>query len=214
MKRSKTLELAYLAIFVALIFLLGLTPLGFLVLPFLPIAGITTIHMPVIIGSYSFGVKGGAILGFFFGLVSLIRCFTTPDLTATIVLGTNTGFGVYNLFLIIVIIFLPRILTGVFSALIYKALARKDKSQIFAMGVSAFVGSITNTIFFLGGLGVFAFNQMIAANTPNNPTAGALIKLILGVVGTNGIAEAIGAVIICTAVGKAIYAYRSRSLHV
>lgn len=212
MNRSKTLELAYLAIFVALIFLLGLTPLGFLVLPFLPIAGITTVHMPVIIGSYNFGVKGGAILGFFFGLLSLIRCFTTPDVTASIVLGTNTGFGVYNLFLILAVIFLPRILTGVFSALTYKALARHDKSQIFAMGISAFVGSITNTVFFLGGLYLFAFNQMVAANTPDNPTAGALLKLILGVVGTNGIAEAIGAVIICTAVGKAIYAYRSRKL--
>lgn len=210
MNKSKTQELTYLAVFTAIIFLLGMTPLGFLVLPFLPIAGITTVHMPVIIGSYSFGAKGGAILGFFFGLVSLIRCFMTPDATAAIVLGTNTGFGIYNVFLIIMIIFLPRILTGIFSALVYKALNQKDKSQVFAMGISAFVGSLTNTVFFLGGLYLFAFNQAATGFGLVSPTYGAFLKILLGIVAVNGVAEAIAAVIICTAVGKAIHSFHKR----
>lgn len=212
MNKSKTQELTYLAVFTAIIFLLGLTPLGFLVLPFLPIAGITTVHMPVIIGSYSFGTKGGAILGFFFGLVSLIRCFMTPDATAAILLGANTGFGIYNVFLIIMIIFLPRILTGAFSALIYKALSHTDKSQVLAMGISAFVGSLTNTVFFLGGLYLFAFNQAAAGFGLANATYGAFFKVLLGVVAVNGVSEAIAAVIICTAVGKAIHAFHKRRM--
>ncbi|MEG2377705.1 MAG: ECF transporter S component [Clostridia bacterium] len=210
MERTKIQTMTYLAIFIAIIFVLGLTPLGFIVLPFLPIAGITTVHMPVIIGSYSFGVKGGAILGFFFGLLSLIRCFMTPDATAAIVLGTGTGFGLYNILLIIVIIFLPRILVGVFSALVYNAISRFDKSRVFAMAIAAFIGSITNTVFYLGGLYLFAFNQAAAGFGLTNPTHGAFFKVLLGVLSVNGVAEAIAAVIICTAVGKALYSLNSR----
>ena len=212
MTHAKIQQMSYYALFIGIIFLLGLTPLGFLVLPFLPVAGITMVHIPVIIGSYCFGVKGGAVLGFFFGLASLIRCFMTPDATAAIVLGTNTGFGIYNVFLILVVIFLPRILTGVFSALCYKGISRLDKSRVIAMGVSAFVGSITNTVFFLGGLYLFAFNQLAAGYGLANPTYSALLDVLLGVVSVNGVAEAVAAVVLCTAIGKALLAFqRSRT---
>ena len=56
-------------------FHLGLNPIGFI---YLPIAAITTVHIPVIVGSYVHGPKGGALLGGIFGLTSLIRCFSTP----------------------------------------------------------------------------------------------------------------------------------------
>ena len=206
MKHNQILNLSYYAIFIGIIFLLGLTPLGLLVLPILPVA-VTTLHIPVIIGGYTLGVKGGAVLGFSFGLLSLIRCFTTPDIVATIVLGTGTGFGLYNLFLIVVILFLPRILTGVFAALTYKGLARLDKSNVVAMGVSAFVGSMTNTILFLGMLALFAFQPVAAAY--DTESIGGLAKILLGVVGLNGVTEAVVAVILCTAIGKALRAYQT-----
>lgn len=125
-------------------FILGLTPLGFI---YLPIAAITTVHIPVIVGSYVHGPKGGALLGGIFGLTSLIRCFSTPDATAAIVLGTGTGFGPYNLVLVLAIIFLPRVLTGLFSGLIYKGMAKTGK-ELLAMGTAAVAGSLTNTVFF------------------------------------------------------------------
>ena len=76
------------------------------------------------------------------------------------------------------------------------------------MGVAAFVGSMTNTIFYLGGLYLFAFGTMSAAYGVT--TYGELLKIILGVVGFNGIIEAVAAVIICTAVGKAISVARDK----
>ncbi|NCB30849.1 MAG: ECF transporter S component [Clostridia bacterium] len=196
-RKTDTRSLVLYALFIALIFLLGLTPVGYIMLP---LAAITTVHIPVIIGGYVFGPKGGSLLGFFFGLTSLIRCFTTPDATAAIVLGTGTGFSFYNLLLILAIIFLPRILTGLFSAMIYKGLEKTGK-DVLAMSVSAFAGSLTNTVFFLGGLYVLAFDQTAAAfGVPGE----ALLKAILGVVALNGVLEAVAAVILCCAVGKAL----------
>lgn len=201
MNNNKTYTLTIYALFIAIIALLGFTPLGFIILP---IAAITTVHIPVIIGGYKLGVKGGAVLGSAFGLMSLIRCFTTPDATAQVILGTNTGFGIYNVLLIVMIIFLPRVLCGVFSALTYKVIARRDRSKIGAMAVSAVVGSLANTVFYLGGLYIFAFEASASIMGLANATYLTLLRAMLSLVSLNGVLEAIFASIICTAVGKAL----------
>lgn len=198
-KRNNTRQLVFYALFAALIFLLGLTPLGYIMLP---IAAITTVHIPVIVGGYFLGLKGGSLLGFFFGLTSLIRCFTTPDATAAVILGTTTGFGPYNLLLIVAIIFLPRVLTGLFSALLYRLLSKTSR-EVLAMGAAAFLGSLTNTVFYLGGLYVLAHSQTAQIM---GVSGSALLKALLGIVALNGVLEAVAAVILCCGVGKALKA--------
>ena len=70
MKQHKQLvQLMLLAMLAAIIFTLAFTPLGFIRLPFI---SATTIHIPVIIGSILLGPKYGAVLGFCFGLTSLV----------------------------------------------------------------------------------------------------------------------------------------------
>ena len=202
MRKIQTRTIVLYGLFIAVIFLLGLTPLGYINLP---IAAITTVHIPVIVGGYVLGKKGGAVLGFFFGLTSLMRCFTTPDATAAVILGT--GFGAYNLLLILAVIFLPRILTGLFSSALYELIGGTGKRQIAAMGVSAFAGSMTNTVFYLGGLYLLAFEQ--TANIMG-VAGSALLKALMGIVAFNGVLEALAAVILCTAVGKALSAYISK----
>ena len=76
------------------------------------------------------------------------------------------------------------------------------------MGISAFVGTMTNTVLFLGGLYILAFEQAAEAM---GVAGSALLATLLGIVASNGIIEAIAAVIICTAVGKAISAYTNRN---
>lgn len=201
MQRIETRTLVQYALFIGIIFLMGLTPyLGYITLPF---AAITIVHLPVIIGSYRFGVKGGAVFGAFFGLTSLITCFTRPDAIAAIVLGTSTGFGLYNIFLILMVLFLPRVLTGVFSALVFKALSRI--SDAAAMAVAAVVGSLTNTVFLLGSLYLFAFNQAgTAFGLAPGYTGGELALVLLGIVAFNGMLEAAAAMLLCTTIGKAL----------
>lgn len=204
MQKIQTRTIVLYGLFIAVIFLLGFTPLGYI---HLPIAAITTVHIPVIVGGYVLGKKGGAVMGFFFGLTSFIRCFITPDATAAVILGTDTGFGAYNLLLILAVIFLPRVLTGFFSAALYELIGGTGKRQMVAMGVSAFAGSMTNTVFYLGGLYLLAFEQTAKIM---GVAGSALLKALLGIASFNGVLEAAAAMIICTAVGKALSAVISK----
>ena len=199
--QSTSKKLAQYAMFVAVILILGLTPVGYI---YLPMAAITTVHIPVIIGGQFFGVKGGALLGFFFGLTSLLKCFTAPDAVAMIMLGTDTGFGLYNLFLIVCVLFIPRILVGVFTALSFRLVDKFDKTSVFSLGISALVGSLTNTVLFLGGLALLASEQ--AAGAFGVGTDG-LFAAIIGIVSLNGLLEAAAAVIVSVAVGKVLLVY-------
>ena len=78
-RSKKTSEMVKMALFIALIILLSVTPLGYI-----PLGAInaTTIQMSVIIGAVLFGWKKGALLGGVFGLTSLIKNTVQPNLTS------------------------------------------------------------------------------------------------------------------------------------
>lgn len=79
------------------------------------------------------------------------------------------------------------------------------------MGTAAVAGSLTNTVFFLGGLYVLAFEQTAAAMGVAGENLGAaLLKTLLGVVAVNGVLEAVAALLLCSAIGKACMAYLHR----
>lgn len=199
MQKSKLFNFVLLSLFAAIIILLAFTPAGYIMIPGI---AITTVHIPVIIGSYVFGVKGGSLLGLIFGLTSLTRAIMTPDTLSTVILGT--GIAWYTIFLAVMILIVPRVLVGLFSALSFKAIKKFDRTDFLAIGVSSFIGSLTNTIFVLGGLYVFAFEGAASGFGLENPTYGAFAKLLFGVITTNGLLEAAAAVIICVVVGKTV----------
>ena len=195
-------RIAHLALFTGIILMLGLTPLGFLTLL---LVSITTVHIPVIIGSTLYGVKDSIYLGFIFGLTSFIRCFIAPDAVALIMLGTNTGgFELYNVFLIVAILFIPRILTGLFTSVSYKITNKLIKNNGLAIGISAFIGSMTNTIFFLGGLYLFAFDQSSLAFGLTSASPLSFLTFLLGLIAFNGVLEAVVAVIVSVGVCKVL----------
>lgn len=206
MKSKDIHTLVLYALFVAFTMVLGLTQLGYILLPI----GVylTLMHIPTIIAGIVLGAKGGALVGFFFGLTSMIKGITAPDAIASIVLGLGTGFGFYNFLLVIFVIFLPRVLVGVFSSLVFNGIARFDKSEIGAMVAAAIVGTLTNTVLLLGGLSMLATQQAAEAF---GVATNALFAAIMGVVTLNGVIEAIAAVVICVPVGKAIRVYQKRA---
>lgn len=198
MKDTKTLT--KLGLFTAIIMMLGLTPLGFITIG---AVGITTVHIPVILGSFIFNLKQSAYLGLIFGLTSFIRCFTTPDGISAIVLG-NGNFGVYNLVLIVAIVFIPRVLVGVFTYLSHKILSKIKKTQKLAMPISAFIGSMTNTVFVLGGLYVWSFEQSAVGFGVSDANPWTFLMVLIGVVVSNGIIEAVVAVLVSSPVGAVV----------
>ena len=77
---KKVLGLVQAALFAALIIIMAFTPfLGYIPLGF---TRATIIHIPVIIGALTLGPKKGALLGFVFGLTSLINNTMNPTVTS------------------------------------------------------------------------------------------------------------------------------------
>jgi uncharacterized membrane protein len=193
--------LVMLAMWTALTWLLAFVPfLGYINIgPF----SITTVHIPVIIGAIMLGPAAGAFLGGMFGLTSIIQATLQAPITAFI-FSPVVPFGNFNSILVAMV---PRILVGIVAAYVYKFIKIKDKSGYFATLAAAILGALTNTIFVLGGAYLlfgpkFASAQKIPFNT--------LFKVLLGVVATNGIFEAVFAAVVVTAVTKALFAVMKR----
>lgn len=193
----KTKELVEVALFAAIIFVLAFTPF----VGYIPIGPVnaTTIHIPVIIGAIMLGSKRGAILGFIFGLTSFLNAsFIKPSVFSFMFSPLYPGGNIFSL----VICFLPRILIGVNAYGVYKLVKKFiPKADSVAICLGAIAGSLTNTILVMGMTFLFFSNEYATAKNIAQET---VLGLILGIVGTNGVPEAIVAAVISTAVCKAL----------
>ena len=203
-RNEKVRDQVILALFTAIVLLLAFTPFGLIDLP---IIKATILHVPVIIGSLVLGPKKGAFLGFVFGLTSLIKNTTAPSLLsfAFTPLIPLPGIGKGSV-LSLVICFIPRIFVGITPYLTLKAVegiafAAADKKNRIIRSVgttlAAVVGAFTNTVLVMGMIYLF-FKEPYAA--ANNIPVDTVLSVILGIVGTNGVPEAVAATVITTPV--------------
>jgi uncharacterized membrane protein len=164
MKKSLTVrDIVIAGVLGAVAILLGVTRLGYIPVP--TAAGNATImHIPAIIGGIMQGPVVGLIVGAIFGISSFLNA-TVP------------------LFKDPLVAILPRLFIGVVAWLVYAGLRRKN--EYLAIGVSAFLGTLTNTILVL-----------TMAVLRNYLTAG--VAWTVGL--TNGIPEAIVGTIVTLAV--------------
>ena len=192
-------SMVLLAMFTAIIILMAFTPIGYIDLP---IIKATLIHVPVIVGAVLMGPKKGAFLGFVFGLTSLIKNTIMPSALsfAFSPLIPVPGLDKGSLWAL-VICFIPRNLVGVTPWLIYKlgsVLARKAGTvgRGVVLVLSGIAGAMTNTILVMG-LIYLLFKDAYAA--VQNVPVDAVLGVVLGVVGTNGVMESIVAAVITAA---------------
>lgn len=136
---NKMTRFTLTALFVALILLLGFTPLGLIPLGFIYV---TILCLPVIIGTLLLGLRTGMLLGFVFGCVSTYKLFTAPSTLSGNLLGASP-------FLAVVMCILPRLLIPLAAHVIYHRMAASGKERFAAVAAGA-VGSLTNTVFYLG----------------------------------------------------------------
>ena len=197
--KSNTRFMIYITMLCSIQVILMLTPLGFIqVTPFLRV---TTMHIPVILGGILFGVKGGAILGFVFGLGSLITNTLTPGLMSFLFSPLAPPMGDFHgNFWSLVIVFGPRILLGVISAYIYKFFQGK-KHETMGSLVTSIVATLLHSIMVLGLIALF-FGEAYAAGTNN--LVSDLFTVMLGIIATNGLIEAALAAFIVTALVKVL----------
>ena len=198
MKNNKIKDLAILSMFIAIILLFAFTPLGYIRLPFI---NATLLHIPVIIGSILLGAKYGAVLGFLFGLTSMIINTITPNPIISFVFspfvpvyGTQNG----NI-LALVVCFFPRILTGIIPYYVYKFLSKifKERYKIVSISIAGVAGSMTNTLLVVHFI-FFLFRSSYA--DARHLEIDAIYGIILSIIATNGIPEAIVAAVVTAAI--------------
>lgn len=194
---SKVHQITRMAILVAIIFLLAFTPLGYLTIG--PIAA-TTIQMPVIVGAVIMGPTAGAVLGFFFGLSAIIKVLTMPgaDPFATLALA-------HSPLAYLAVCMGARILMGWLSGLLAAGLkkvpALDGGRSIIRYGVTGFVGSALNTVFYLGLLWALCAEVISSYYGVDLSGVG---SLVMGTAWAAGIPEAIVSCVVVAAVCKAL----------
>ncbi|MEA4875523.1 ECF transporter S component [Anaerorhabdus sp.] len=197
--KSKQLKLfTYLAFFIAIEIVLMLTPLGFIPLG---VVRATTLHIPVILAGILLGPKYGSIVGFVFGLLSLMINTFQPTLTSFVFSPFVTIGGTSGNFASLIVVFAPRIFLGFFSGWLYQFLFRFKWKPTFAFATTALVNSMIHTCLVLGAIALF-FGQPYAA--AKGVALSQLTNLLMIVITTNGIAEMIVAAIIVTVLAKAL----------
>lgn len=163
----------------AISIILGISGYGFIPLP---LAKATIMHVPVIIGAILEGPKAGMLIGFMFGGFSLIQNIISPNLLSFAFLNPLVSV-------------LPRVLIGLTAYSTYRLV--KTRNENVRIAAAAAVGSLTNTAGVLGMIYVLYAAQYAHAK---GIAASMAAKTIFGVAFTNGIAEAVVAVIITVAV--------------
>lgn len=117
---SKVQNMAVTAVLIALVFLLGFTPVGMIPLGFINISILAT---PVIIGTILVDLKCGLILGACFGTVSALSAFGiygTPSSLASALVAASP-------LLALIVCYVPRLLVPVVAHLVYRATSKKKK---------------------------------------------------------------------------------------
>ena len=144
----KVLKITQAGILIAIMLIMDITKIGYLKFGLIEI---TIMMIPVVIGAIMCGPAIGGLLGGIFGLTSLMQCFGQSAF-GTFLMGINP-------LLTVIVCLLPRILVGVFSGLIFKAIYKIDKTKIVSFAVATLSGALLNTLMFMGCLILFFWNN-------------------------------------------------------
>lgn len=199
--RTDTRKLVRMALLTGIIFLLSFTPLGYVTLG--PIAA-TTIQMPVIIGAILMGPAAGAVLGGFFGLSAIIKVLTMPGADAFATAALTYSPAAY-LFICMV----PRILMGWLAGWLNKGLEHipflKGNGSIVGYGITGFVGSLLNTVFYLGSLWLLV--APVVAQVYAGGDMALVSSIVIGTATGAGIPEAVVSCVVVAVVARALKAF-------
>jgi len=197
-KKHDTRWMVSVALMAAIVIVLANTPLGMIQLP---IVKATTVHIPVIIGAILLGPKAGAILGFVFGMCSLLSNTMAPTLLSFAFSPFMSTTGIPGALKAIWVSVGCRTLIGIAAGWLWILLSKLKVNQTIALPVVGFVGSMVNTVAVMGSI-YFLFAQQYAEAKEVAITA--VWGLIMGTITASGIPEAIAAAVLVLALGKVL----------
>ena len=157
---------------------------------------ITFNMIPVAIAAIAMSIPGGAIIGGVFGMISFLQCFGIVGYSAM-----GAALVSVSPFLMFIQRFVSRVLVGVITALIYRALKRRNVKDHLAFTITGFSAAFFNTLFFMSLL-VLLFGS---TEYLQNLMAGrGVLTFIIASVGINAVVEMIVAAVVTAAVGIAL----------
>ena len=135
-RNDNLVNLVTLALLLALIFLMGQTPLGLIPLGF---CNVTLLVIPVAVGTLFMGLKYGVLLGLTFGATSFVSALLRPSTLVGTLMGASLP-------MVIVMTFLPRLMVPVVIHFVHKAMAHKlEKTGLAVMLIFYMICGIDNT---------------------------------------------------------------------
>jgi len=202
MKNNKLLkQIALDGLFIALIIIFTFVPYtGYITIGLI---SFTTIHVIVLIGAVLFGYKKGALYGFVFGLMSLLKAINYP----------STGdFLFVNPFVSV----LPRFLFGLISGLIFDLLKKHLSQTVFngvifpLCGVLAFLHTLLTLtcLYIFGVLDVFKISSLLGLDgiiSTINTSYGNLWTFIYGFLALGSVGEVAISIILVPTIYIIIY---------
>ncbi len=199
MKEKREIQgMVLTALFSAIIIIMAFTPLGYIPLG---IINATIIQIPVIVGSLFCGPKQGAFLGFLFGFTSFLKNTITPATLSAFVFSPVLAagmFGAKGVLFSTFICFVPRILVGILPYFIYKGMKKFSKWKSVDFVVAGVAGAFTNTFLVMGSI-YLLYKDAYAAAQGIDP--GMVLGVIGGIIGFNGVIEAVLSGVIVSAIG-------------
>lgn len=177
-------ELTISGLLAGITIFLGLTGYGFIPLFYM---NATILHVPTIIGAIVAGPKVGLVVGFLFGVFSFVRTFQAPSWIMQIVLQYSV---IYDAIICIV----PRMCIALIAYYVYK---KTPARNVVRLGLASVLGSLGNSVLFLGM--IFLLVGIPYAGT-HDVTVMQVGMMLLGIVGMNGIPEAIVSGVVITSV--------------
>lgn len=192
MKKLSIRNFVVLALLIAILLLMSMTPLGYLNIG--PLA-ITLNVVPLAVAAVALGPVGGLICGCVFGLTSFLQCLGV---------GGSSAMGVMlfsiNPFLAFVQRFVPRALDGLLLGWIYRGLSKKAKPYV-ACAITGFLSAFLNTLLFMTALLVlFGGTEYVQGLVAGRN----LLVFVCAFVGINAVAEMAAATVLTGAVGAAL----------
>ncbi|MCL2853752.1 MAG: ECF transporter S component [Defluviitaleaceae bacterium] len=145
---------------------------------------ITTLHVPVLIAIIMLGTRDGFIVATAFGLLSMLRAYTSGTIEAVIFMNPLISVA-------------PRMLMGICTGFAAAYLREKISNRYVFFIVVALLGTLLNTVFVLGAIALFAGDSII----PLGDTLRLIFSIIISV---NGMLEIGMAVIIVPPICRAL----------
>lgn len=197
-KKHDTRYMAMLAMLSGVLFVMGMTGIGFIPLP---VIKATTMHIPVILGAILLGPRAGAFLGAIFGICSIWVNTTTPGLLSFAFSPFMSTEGLSGVVKSLWISLGCRILFGVLAGWLWMLCRKILKQEYIALPVTAAVSTIFHTLLVMGSIYFLLAQQYAEAK---NVAISAVFGLVMGTITASGIPEAIAAAILVTVIGKAL----------